>query len=63
MQMLERVQKAVAVYQEQLEVEAKERQTRAVREIEERKRLEFEYVFRKLLFCFVAQLKRFFTIE
>jgi hypothetical protein len=43
MQMLDRVQKAVAVYQEQLDAEAKDRQKRAVLELEERKRLEFEY--------------------
>ena len=56
MQMLERVQKAVAVYQEQLEVEAKERQTRAVRELEERKRLEFEYASPS---CFLLPPSRF----
>lgn len=40
--MLDRMQKAVATYQEQLEAEAKERQKRAIIEMEERKRMEFE---------------------
>lgn len=43
MEMLDRVQKAVATYQEQLDAEAKDRQKRTILEMEERKRLEFEY--------------------
>lgn len=44
-QLLDRVQSAIAVYQEQLDAEGKERQKRVIIELEERKRLEFEYVY------------------